>query len=137
MSSTDIHVVGAAIFRGGKCLITRRSARMSHALKWEFPGGKIESGETPEEALRRELMEELGLEIEVGTFLGRGEGRLGDRRIVLDVYEARWIDGALTLSEHHEYGWFGPDEIFDLDWPEADFPILPAIRDRLLATSPS
>lgn len=132
MSSDPIHVVGAAIFRDGKCLITRRSAKMSHALKWEFPGGKIEPGETAQEALRRELMEELGLEIAVGPFLGRGEGRLGERLILLDVYEARWLGGELTLREHHEHGWFGPREIFDLDWPEADYPILPAIRDRLL-----
>lgn len=132
MSSAVIHVVGAAIFRDGKCLITRRSERMTHALKWEFPGGKIEPGESPAEALRRELREELGLEIAVGDHLGQGVGHLGDRTILLDVYESEWVGGELTLSEHHEYGWFGADEVSSLDWPEADRPILPALEARLL-----
>lgn len=107
---------------------------MSHPLKWEFPGGKVEPGESPRDALRRELHEELGLDIEVGDHLGRGEGRLGARKIVLDVYAAEWTGGAITLGEHLEYGWFGPGQLADLDWPEADRPVLPAVRARLEAS---
>ena len=123
-----IHVVGAAIVRDGRCLVTRRSAAMSAPLKWEFPGGKVEPGESPEGALRREVREELHIEIEVGHLLGRGEGRVGrDREIRLAVYAATWLSGDLELTEHHELGWFAPDELIDLDWPEADVSILPAV----------
>jgi 8-oxo-dGTP diphosphatase len=104
---------------------------MSMAGKWEFPGGKVERDESPLEALRREVAEELGLEIAVGALVGRGTALHAGRRIVLDVYEARVAAGELRLVEHEEHGWFDAREIFALDWPEADLPILPELARRL------
>ena len=126
-----LHVVGAAILSGSRCLVARRGPRMSLAGQWEFPGGKVERGEPPERALAREIREELELEIEVGECLGRGEVRQGGRTVVLDVYAARAKPGAPRLREHAEVRWVGPGELRALDWAAADVPVLPAVAARL------
>ena len=102
-----LHVVGAAILRGPTCLVTQRGADGgSAALKWEFPGGKVEPGEDPRAALVREIAEELSLEIEAGVWLGRGEHSDAGRTIVLDVFAATVTAGTLRLNEHRRHGWF-------------------------------
>lgn len=135
-----IHVVGAAILRqasydrenrGAECLVTRRAPHVPHAGQWEFPGGKVEASESPQGALRRELLEELAIDVEVGTFLGQGRADLGDRVIVLDVYCCRWLDGELTLSDHDVVRWIGSSEIESLDWALADRLVLDALRTML------
>lgn len=70
--ATSVHVVGAAIVSGGRCFVAQRGEEMALPFQWEFPGGKVEDGEDPEEALAREIAEELSLEIEVGDYLGCG-----------------------------------------------------------------
>jgi 8-oxo-dGTP diphosphatase len=130
---TPVHVVGAAIFRGGRCLVTQRGPDMSMPGKWEFPGGKVEPGERPEAALARELEEELGLRAEIGDWLGRGESVDGSRHIVLDVYVAEAELDSLQLREHSRARWSSEEELPGLDWPEADFPVLTAVRARLAA----
>jgi UPF0271 protein len=127
----ELHVVGAAIVERGRVLLTRRGPGMSMAGKWEFPGGKVERDEETAEALRREVAEELGVEIEVGDRVGRGTAHHEGRRIVLEVFRARRAGGQPRLGEHAELGWFAADELAALDWPEADLPVLPALR-RLL-----
>jgi len=129
----ELHVVGAAIVEAGRVLLTRRSAHMSMAGKWEFPGGKVEPGEEPAAALVREIREELGLEIEIEAPIGRGTAIHGGRRIVLEAYAARRRSGELRLHEHEEHGWFTASELGELDWPAADLPILPALARRLAA----
>ena len=79
-----IHVVGAAIIEKDRCLVARRGPGMALAGYWEFPGGKVEPGESPEVALVREIREEMGIGIEVGNWIGRGESVVHGRRIVLD-----------------------------------------------------
>ena len=126
-----LHVVGAAIADDrGRVLVTRRSATQSNPLLWEFPGGKIERGESPEEALRREIEEELGIVIEVGEYIARGESATGSGRpLWLDVYWARMVEpGApITLTEHAEARWCEPAEFEALSWPEADLPAVAKI----------
>ncbi len=129
---TAIHVVGAALIERGRCLAARRGEAMDQGGLWEFPGGKVEAGERPEEALARELREELGVECEIGPWLGRGESRVGERRIQLDVYRARMRSGTPSPREHAELRWIGPDEIDALQWAAADIPILPALRAALV-----
>lgn len=124
---SSIHVVGAAIVERDRCLVARRSSSMSLPLKWEFPGGKVEPDEEPSEALVREIREELGVEIRVGERIGTGTAEAGTKRVVLDVYAAELLSGDIVLAEHSDFGWFGVDELRELDWAEADVPVLPAL----------
>ncbi len=125
----EIHVVGAAIVRSGRCLTAQRGERMALAGKWEFPGGKVEAGEAPADALAREVHEELGLRIAVGPLLGTGR----DRDVRLDVYLASLLGGELRLLEHAAIRWIAAADIDTLDWAEADRPLLPILRARLAA----
>jgi 8-oxo-dGTP diphosphatase len=122
-----VRVVGAAIVRHGRCLVAQRGAQMSSAGKWEFPGGKVEPGERPEDALAREIAEELGIVILVGPWIGRGEARARRSVIVLDVYAAELTGGEPHPTEHAELRWLKADELSSLDWAEADVPILPSV----------
>lgn len=134
MSSTAppphlIHVVGAAVIDGSQCLITQRSPEMSSPGKWEFPGGKVKAGESPESALAREILEELNLTIEVGTYLGNGRASAGNGVIIsLDVYAATIIGGTLQLAEHSDHAWIDAQQLGDFDWADADRPILNLLR---------
>jgi 8-oxo-dGTP diphosphatase len=121
---SPLHVVGAAITRGGACLVAQRGPRMSLAGKWEFPGGKVEAGESPQAALAREIAEELGLEIAVGPLLGGGTATVGSRVIRLDVYAATVTAGTVSLREHAQLAWATADELPGFDWAEADLPCL-------------
>ena len=127
-----VHVVGAAIFAGGRCLVAQRSEIMSLPLHWEFPGGKVEPGETDEAALVLELREELGVEVRVGPWLGRGEAVVQGRQIVLDVYAAELTEGEPCAREHRALRWVGPEEIAGLAWPEADLPVLGRVEEFML-----
>lgn len=126
-----IYVVGAAILREGRCLVARRSASMSAPGLWEFPGGKVEEGELPRQALAREIHEELGVEIAVGDWLGRGEEAAGDHVIVLDVYACELGSGEPLPHEHDACEWLAPDELRRLDWAPPDVPILERVIERL------
>lgn len=126
-SAPILQVVGAAIVRGRTCLAAQRSSRMSEPGKWEFPGGKVEPGERPEDALRREVLEELDLEIEIGPWLGCGSSISAERRISLQVYVAYPRSTDIQLREHRRYLWGHAEELLQLDWAAADLPIVPLL----------
>lgn len=126
-------MVGAAILHQDTCLVVQRSADMSTPLKWEFPGGKVEPGESPRQALVREIYEELALDVAIDSWIGRGSaGRPGSRSVVLDVFLAAPRGGDLLLQEHHRHGWFHAAELDSLDWADPDVPVLPALK-RILS----
>lgn len=129
---STLHVVGAAIEdESGRYLVAQRSASMAHPLCWEFPGGKIEAGESPQTALERELMEELGIKIQVSEFIARGRAVLASGlELVLDVYQARWVSGELALREHAQVDWVRPGDFGALTWPQADMPAVHALMQR-------
>ena len=126
-----LHVVGAAILDGDRCLVVQRSAAMTTPLKWEFPGGKVEADETPEAALQREIGEELGLLIQVGRWLARGIQPIAQGPLVLDIYLARAVAGTLELREHGRALWLAAVALQDLDWATPDLPAVAALRDIL------
>lgn len=126
------NVVGAAVVRDGRLLAARRSAPASAAGRWEFPGGKVEPGETPEQALVREIHEELGCRIEVDRWLD-GEVAV-DPTHLLTVAVARLVEGEPEPTEHEEVRWLALDELDDVDWLDGDRPFLeqlPAVMGRM------
>jgi 8-oxo-dGTP diphosphatase len=124
-------VVGAAIIQAGQVLACARTGPPAVAGRWEFPGGKVEPGETEEEALVRECVEELGVRVEVDGRVG-GDVPLGKRRAVLRVYAARLIDGQEPMPlAHAELRWLTVEELDSVPWLPADVPIVPAVRSLL------
>ncbi len=87
---------------------------------WEFPGGKIQEGETPQEALKREIMEELDTEIEVDDLIGTVEYDYPEFHLSMDCYWCSIIKGDLILKEHEASRWLTSDSLYDLDWLPAD-----------------
>ena len=123
-------MVGAAILRDGRVLAARRTFPAEAAGRWEFPGGKVEPGETPDGALVREVAEELSCAIEVTAWLP-DEVAIGDRH-VLTVALARLVAGEPAPHEHDQVRWLGADELEAVDWLDADRPFLAALRPALL-----
>ena len=121
-----IDVVCALIIRNGCVLCAQRSERMALPLKWEFPGGKLESNELPEAALKREILEELGVEIEIISALQVSEYSYdGVRTIRLIPYLAFITDDSEPKAhEHSEIRWVPNSELMQLDWAAADVPIV-------------
>lgn len=117
-------VVVAAVFeRDGQVLACRRGANQTGAGTWEFPGGKVEPGESPEAALAREVREELGVSIEVGRLLDRTTTRVGAVLIDLATYAVRPIGQFPTASSDHDaLRWVGRSELGALGWALPDLP---------------
>ena len=104
-------------------LACRRSPRKSAAGKWEFPGGKVEPGETPESALIREIREELDIAIELGKLITRTESRMGEITIDLASYRAAVVGPNPTAStDHDELRWIAIHDLGELDWATPDLP---------------
>jgi 8-oxo-dGTP diphosphatase len=119
-------VVGAAIVRDGRVLAARRTTPAEAAGRWEFPGGKVEPGETPDQALVREVDEELGCTVDVVRWLPERVA-IGTRH-VLTVAVARLVSGEPVPSEHDRVRWLAAAEVCDVDWLEPDRPFLPHLR---------
>jgi 8-oxo-dGTP diphosphatase len=99
---------------------------MSLPLKWEFPGGKIEKNETPEECLRRELKEELALDVQVGEALKPMTHAYRTFTVILYPFICVIKTGEMVLNEHAAFVWLPPSRLSSLDWAEADRPVLDA-----------
>jgi 8-oxo-dGTP diphosphatase len=119
-----MHVACAIIEKDGAVLSTQRSESMSLPLKWEFPGGKIREGERPEDCLKREVHEELELEIAVGKGLTPVTHRYPEFTVTLYPFLCTITDGEMVLHEHKDLAWLQPERLHELDWAEADAPIL-------------
>jgi 8-oxo-dGTP diphosphatase len=117
-------IVAAVIITEGRVLACERSAPPEVAGRWEFPGGKVEAGETDEQALARECAEELGVRVAVGARVGP-DVPLAHGRAVLRVYAARLLDGDRPQAlEHTSMRWLSADELDTVHWLPADKPIV-------------
>lgn len=120
----EIEVTCALITVNNKTLVVQRSEDMKLPLKWEFPGGKIEPGETAEECIKREVKEELNIEIELIGPLTPVRHEYPSIGIKLIPFLARYKDGELQLKEHKQYLIISKNEMRQMDWAEADIPIV-------------
>jgi 8-oxo-dGTP diphosphatase len=119
-----IRVVCALIVFDKKTLVVQRSSNMSLPLKWEFPGGKIENGESEEECIIREIKEELNLDIVVYSKLNSSIFDYSTISIELIPFLAKQVGGQLKLNEHVDFKYLEYGKLLDLDWAEADIPIV-------------
>ncbi|WP_141604312.1 (deoxy)nucleoside triphosphate pyrophosphohydrolase [Terrilactibacillus laevilacticus] len=120
----NIYVVGAVIIEKGKILCAQRGPSKSLANKWEFPGGKIESGETPQEALQREIVEEMQCKVEIGDQIEQTVYEYDFGIVHLTTFFCKLIDGEPVLTEHAAIKWLLPNELKSLDWAAADIPTI-------------
>ncbi|MFE5774510.1 (deoxy)nucleoside triphosphate pyrophosphohydrolase [Brachybacterium sp. NPDC056505] len=137
MPDSAIAVVGAIIVRDGLVFAARRSPERSAGGLWEFPGGKVEPGETPQEALVRELREELGVRVEVGARAARCTTAVGTALIDLDCYWATLTRDTPTHSTDHDaLAWIAPTDLLGRQWSPADVPIIEEAFSRTTLSVP-
>jgi 8-oxo-dGTP diphosphatase len=120
-----IEVTCAIIEHNNKVLVTQRGEKMALPLKWEFPGGKIEKGETAEACLNREILEELHINIKITKQLNSNTHQYSKTKTIkLIPFICELIGGEIKLTEHANFLWLSKSELVNLDWAEADIPIL-------------
>lgn len=132
-----IPVTAAIIIRDQKVLAVRRAPHKHMGGYWEFPGGKVEPNETPEECLVRELAEELDITIQVAEHLASNEHDYGDRRIMLMAYRCHWVRGDIQLNDHDAMTWCRAGDLSLLDWAPADIPIVEVLLAKMTVANNS
>lgn len=131
---TTLLVVAAALVdENGRILLQKRPEGRSMAGLWEFPGGKLEDGETPEAALARELSEELAISVDATNLIPAcfASASVGDRPLLLMLYICRAWEGEPVAVESPELGWFSIDDMAGLPMPPADIPLIGLLKKLL------
>lgn len=131
MTDNQIEVVGAAIIKNQKVLAMQRSETMTLPGLWEFPGGKIEADESEEEALVREIKEELNIDIEILDYVNEASYPYDFGTVCLKVYTAQIIEGEISLEEHSDGKWLAADELHQVTWAPVDIPAVEALKQIL------
>ena len=129
MPKKHITVVAAVILRDGKVFCAQRNSSGELGGKWEFPGGKIEDGELPAQALQREIREELNSEISVQEQIMVVDHEYTTFTLTMYAFWCTLIEGTLELSEHTDSKWLVKNDLFTLDWAAADVPIVHKIQN--------
>ena len=119
-----IRVVAGAIIENGRVLAAQRGPGMAQEGHWELPGGKVEAGETDEQALQRELNEELGIQVNVGAAFGEHIHDYGDKQVHLVAHCCTLAKGTPHPREHAAIRWMGRGDLSKLDWAPADRPLI-------------
>ncbi|MEN6460410.1 MAG: (deoxy)nucleoside triphosphate pyrophosphohydrolase [Syntrophomonas sp.] len=126
--SDIIDVTAAILIKDRKVLIAQRPANDQLAGCWEFPGGKLEPGESPEECLAREMKEEFCITVEIGDFVGSSIYAYQDKEIRLLAYLCKWIDGDMQSTIHDSYHWASPQDLETYDFAPADILFVDCLR---------
>ena len=126
----NIKVAAAIIEKDGKIFATQRGYG-NYKDWWEFPGGKIEAGESPQEALRREIREELDTEIAVGQLLTSVEYDYPEFHMSMDCFICTVVSGQLTLLEHEAARWLGAGELWQVRWLPSDIKVIEELEKYL------
>lgn len=108
----------------GDILIAKRNLKKAQGGLWEFPGGKIEKNESADDAIKREIKEELNIDIEINKWLIEKKYEYPERTINLILCSAKWIGGDLNLFEHEVSKWIKKEDIFKYEFAEADSEII-------------
>ncbi len=117
---TVLKVTCAIILHNEKILVVQNSSDSDHPFKWEFPGGKIKIEETPEDCIKREIIEELEIEIEICQKMNSVEFDYEFKQIVLIPFLCSIKNGEIKLNEHNEFKWINIDELGEIDFSDAD-----------------
>ena len=129
MADKTIKVIAGLINHNGRFLIAKRNLKKSLGGLWEFPGGKIDDYETPKECLKRELMEELNIETEIGDFICNNTHDYGDFKIDLHLYKVKSFSGNIIKSEHEDIKWISKVEFDNYKFAPADIPIIEKLNN--------
>jgi 8-oxo-dGTP diphosphatase len=125
-----ITVVAALIKKGNKVLIARRLTGDENVMgKWEFPGGKVEPGETKEHAIEREILEEFELSIIANGFVANNVCEYPKKTIDLRLYKCEYLSGIINLHDHSEYKWIEAKNLLNYDLAPADIPLVKYIME--------
>ncbi|MBI5568434.1 MAG: 8-oxo-dGTP diphosphatase MutT [Desulfomonile tiedjei] len=123
-----ITVTAAILLKDDKVFIAQRKASDYLPYKWEFPGGKLEPGETPEKCLRREMREEFGIDVSVSEFFGESIYPYERFTIRLLAYLVSWVSGEPTATVHQQYQWVPIEALGDYEFLPADVPLVDRLR---------
>ncbi|MBM76121.1 MAG: hypothetical protein CMK59_12030 [Proteobacteria bacterium] len=131
----ELLVVAGVFFSKNKVLVALRPLNKSSGGLWEFPGGKVDDGESPKEALIRELFEELNVRVSVLNFIAQSRAEVNNRRIKMLLFEVRLDSGTLFPKEHEEIRWVTPEELGLLKWAPLDIPLIKSVHSLLIKRS--
>ena len=123
--------VAAAVIRDNNRIFATARGYGAFKGKWEFPGGKIEMGETSQEALKREIMEELATEIKMGELIDTIEYDYPDFHLTMECFWCEVVNGGLELKEHEAARWLMREELYNVEWLPADVRLIENIKGKL------
>ena len=127
-------VVAGVIVRDGRILVSQRPARAHQARLWEFPGGKVEEGETPEQALERELFEELGVKTRTGRIFDASLCEYPEKRVLILFYHSEIREGEPNALDANAILWARPGELKALEFAQADIRVAQRLKNELPRT---
>ena len=129
-------VTAAILINDEKIIIAKRKSTGKLPNKWEFPGGKIEIDETPEQCLKREMKEEFDIDVSVGEYLGSSIYHYDHMSIELMAYRTYWEEGEIDLKDHDEFKWISLEQLADFDFAPADLVFVEKLQKGEISIQP-